>query len=48
MTHREAICKMCRKKWNISVTRDTSKGYTCPVCTWKDRERRKGSGQKTT
>lgn len=46
MTHREAICKMCRKKWNISVTRDTTKGYLCPICAYKER-RLKGDKDTT-
>lgn len=46
MTHREAICKMCRKKWNISIARDTSKGYLCPICSWKER-RLKGDEEPT-
>jgi hypothetical protein len=37
MTHREAICKKCRKTWNISIGRDTSNGYVCPICSFKER-----------
>ena len=38
MTHREAICKKCRKTWNISIGRDTSNGYVCPICSFKIQE----------
>lgn len=38
MTHRKAICIRCRKAWNISIDRDTSHGYICPICAWRRRE----------
>lgn len=39
MTHRKAVCRWCRKEWNISVARDTSHGYVCPICAWRKKER---------
>lgn len=29
---RYAICRKCRKKWEISKTLDTAKGYICQNC----------------
>ena len=39
MTHKVEKCKKCGKKWNVSILRDTSKGYTCPVCSWKEKNK---------
>jgi hypothetical protein len=47
MTHREAICKKCRKKWNISIGRDTSNGYVCPICSFKERRMKIDQGRDT-
>lgn len=41
MKKRYAICKCCRDKVNIAISRDTSGGYFCPRCTSKRRKERK-------
>jgi hypothetical protein len=38
---RFSVCKVCRKKWNISIYQDTSRGYICPYC-WGKRRRDDG------
>ena len=45
MTYRYEKCLVCKKKWNISTLRDTSKGYICPVCAYKGRGK---DGEKKT